>query len=197
MQHPPLFLLAAPLNNHNHPTTLNTLRQTPPPPYLPLGTVESSKYPGFLPRALYCPSTTSSGSTTFMLRSTLTFSLRMSSASRDTCVLVVWGVGWSGYECVCVQHSEVEWSGVEVCCVHWWRPSPVLPQAGYLPRALHAHMTSPTPGLKLHSNFMRLLHPRPSNTSHRPNIATPKQTRPLLPAAPLQRVPGSAAGGFG
>jgi hypothetical protein len=36
-------------------------------------------------RPLYCPSTTSSTATFRILRSTLTFSLRMSSASKDTC----------------------------------------------------------------------------------------------------------------
>ena len=57
--------------------------------YLPSGTVLSSKYPGSFELAVrlprYCPKTTSSILIIFMLRSTFTFSLRMSSASRLTC----------------------------------------------------------------------------------------------------------------
>ena len=53
--------------------------------HLPSGTVGSSRYPCFLPRPRYCPMTTFSMQMGLMLRSTFTFSLRMSSASRLTC----------------------------------------------------------------------------------------------------------------
>jgi hypothetical protein len=86
----------------------------------PGGTVASSRYPGrvapLAARLRYWPTTTSSVVTTCMLRSTLTFSLRMSSASRLTCGRGQGrgGWGWLG--------RGKLWRGSAPCCARPWPP---------------------------------------------------------------------------